>query len=316
MEMSNEALLAIGSVAVVGMGRGSRGKDYPVAGPAQARSRLTARPRRFLAYHHARPPLLSSVPVVAPRRGGRRRSARVRRQVTAIACLRTSGRGPDHLTAVRASCAFRPSPSATGRPHVHHRRAAQGQRELRRAPSTAETCPCRPRADSRSSPAWTPGSSPPGRFGLEEGDAHVIRNAGGRARDALRSLIISQRLLGTREIAVIHHTDCGMLTFSNRDLRTKVKEDLGQDTGEFDFLPFQDLDEQRARGRRVPPGHAAARPGDGDPGIRVRRADGTAAGGAESRATLGSATGGAPRRGSSPGPGPGSRGGAGSAPSP
>ena len=79
-------------------------------------------------------------------------------------------------------------------------------------------------------------------LGLEEGDAHVIRNAGGRARDALRSLIISQRLLGTREVAVIHHTDCGMLTFSNRDLRTKVKADLGQDTGEFDFLPFQDLD--------------------------------------------------------------------------
>jgi carbonic anhydrase len=80
-------------------------------------------------------------------------------------------------------------------------------------------------------------------LGLEEGDAHVIRNAGGRARDALRSLIISQRLLGTTEIAVIHHTDCGMLTFNNRDLREKVKEDLGSDTGEFDFLPFRDLEE-------------------------------------------------------------------------
>lgn len=80
-------------------------------------------------------------------------------------------------------------------------------------------------------------------LGLQEGDAHVIRNAGGRARDALRSIIISQRLLGTKELAVIHHTDCGMLTFSNRDLRDKVKEDLGQDTGEFDFLPFADLDE-------------------------------------------------------------------------
>src|SRR5918999_1086325 len=79
-------------------------------------------------------------------------------------------------------------------------------------------------------------------LGLEEGDAHVVRNAGGRARDALRSLIISQRLLGTREVAVIHHTDCGMLTFSNRDLRQKVREDLGSDTGEFDFLPFQDLE--------------------------------------------------------------------------
>jgi carbonic anhydrase len=80
-------------------------------------------------------------------------------------------------------------------------------------------------------------------LGLEEGDAHVIRNAGGRARDALRSLIISQRLLGTREVAVIHHTDCGMLTFSNRDLREKVRQDLGQDTGEVDFLPFKDVDE-------------------------------------------------------------------------
>jgi carbonic anhydrase len=80
-------------------------------------------------------------------------------------------------------------------------------------------------------------------LGLQEGDAHVIRNAGGRARDALRSLIISQRLLGTREVAVIHHTDCGMLTFNNRDLREKVREDLGQDTGEFDFLPFKNLDD-------------------------------------------------------------------------
>ncbi|MGH7497484.1 MAG: beta-class carbonic anhydrase [Gemmatimonadales bacterium] len=80
-------------------------------------------------------------------------------------------------------------------------------------------------------------------LGLEEGDAHVIRNAGGRARDALRSLVISQRLLGTKEIAVIHHTDCGMLTFNNRSLRDKVQSDLGQDTGEFDFLPFTDLDE-------------------------------------------------------------------------
>jgi carbonic anhydrase len=79
-------------------------------------------------------------------------------------------------------------------------------------------------------------------FGLEEGDAHVIRNAGGRARDALRSLVISQRLLGTTEVAVVHHTDCGMLTFTNRDLRAKVQHDLGRDTGEFDFQPFQDLD--------------------------------------------------------------------------
>jgi carbonic anhydrase len=80
-------------------------------------------------------------------------------------------------------------------------------------------------------------------FGLEEGDAHVIRNAGGRAREALRSLVISQRLLGTNEIAVIHHTDCGMLTFSNRDLHAKVKTDLGADASDIDFLPFSDLEE-------------------------------------------------------------------------
>ena len=56
-------------------------------------------------------------------------------------------------------------------------------------------------------------------LGLDVGDAHVIRNAGGRAsQDALRSLVISERLLGTTEIVVIHHTDCGMLTFTNADL--------------------------------------------------------------------------------------------------
>src|ERR1700693_2102427 len=68
----------------------------------------------------------------------------------------------------------------------------------------------------------------PARFlGLELGDAHVIRNAGGRASDdAIRSLAISQQLLGTNEVVVIHHTDCGMLTFSNDDLRTKVKQEL------------------------------------------------------------------------------------------
>ena len=79
-------------------------------------------------------------------------------------------------------------------------------------------------------------------FGLREGDAHVIRNAGGRAREALRSLVISQRLLGTWEIAVIHHTDCGMLTFTNRDLHAKVKEELGADASDIDFLPFSDLE--------------------------------------------------------------------------
>jgi carbonic anhydrase len=80
-------------------------------------------------------------------------------------------------------------------------------------------------------------------FGLREGDAHIIRNAGGRARDALRSLVISQRLLGTNEIAVIHHTECGSLTFSNRDLHARVKQDLGADASDIDFLPFSDLED-------------------------------------------------------------------------
>lgn len=80
-------------------------------------------------------------------------------------------------------------------------------------------------------------------LGLAEGDAHVIRNAGGRARDALRSLIISQRLLGTNEVVVIHHTDCGMLTFTNEQLRSQVRRELDVDVSAVDFLPFADLDE-------------------------------------------------------------------------
>jgi len=77
-------------------------------------------------------------------------------------------------------------------------------------------------------------------LGLEEGDAHVIRNAGGRAADALRSLVIPQQLLGTREIVVIHHTDCGMVTFTDEQLRQKLREGLGQET-DAEFLPFRDL---------------------------------------------------------------------------
>ena len=78
-------------------------------------------------------------------------------------------------------------------------------------------------------------------LGLEEGDAHVIRNAGGRTQEALRSLVISQRLLGTNEVMVIHHADCGMLTFANEDLHEKVREDLGADDGGMDYLPFADV---------------------------------------------------------------------------
>ncbi len=65
-------------------------------------------------------------------------------------------------------------------------------------------------------------------LGLEEGDAHVIRNAGGVATDdAIRSVVISQRLLGTNEIVLIHHTDCGMLTFKDDELKRQIESDVG-----------------------------------------------------------------------------------------
>lgn len=67
-----------------------------------------------------------------------------------------------------------------------------------------------------------------GLLGLELGDAHVIRNAGGVVSDdALRSLVISQRLLGTEEIILIHHTDCGMLTFRDDDVKDSILADTG-----------------------------------------------------------------------------------------
>jgi carbonic anhydrase len=70
--------------------------------------------------------------------------------------------------------------------------------------------------------------NPTGLLGLKEGDAHVIRNAGGVITDdAIRSLAISQRLLGTEEVMLIHHTDCGMLTFKDDDFRRQVEEDTG-----------------------------------------------------------------------------------------
>jgi len=69
----------------------------------------------------------------------------------------------------------------------------------------------------------------------------VIRNAGGRAEDALRSVVISQQLLGTREIVVIHHTDCGMLTFSDDSIRTKIRKELDANADHIAFLPFSDI---------------------------------------------------------------------------
>src|SRR5260370_41066725 len=65
-------------------------------------------------------------------------------------------------------------------------------------------------------------------LGVQEGDAHVFRNAGGAATtDAIRSLTISQRLLGTDEVILIHHTDCGMLTFKDDEVSAQIEEDTG-----------------------------------------------------------------------------------------
>ena len=80
-------------------------------------------------------------------------------------------------------------------------------------------------------------------LGLEEGDAHVIRNAGGVITDdEIRSLTISQRLLGTREVVLIHHTDCGMLTFTDDELRQQIHEEAGIKP-HFSMESFSDLEE-------------------------------------------------------------------------
>jgi carbonic anhydrase len=80
-------------------------------------------------------------------------------------------------------------------------------------------------------------------LGLEEGDAHIIRNAGGVVTDdEIRSLAISQRLLGTSEIILIHHTDCGMLTFGDDDFRRQIQQETGI-RPEWAAEAFADLDE-------------------------------------------------------------------------
>ena len=85
--------------------------------------------------------------------------------------------------------------------------------------------------------------NPYGLLGLTEGDAHVIRNAGGViTADEIRSLAISQRLLGTKEIVLIHHTDCGMLTFTDDEFRAQVQADTGIKP-EWSAEAFPDLDD-------------------------------------------------------------------------
>src|SRR6201989_2575593 len=82
-----------------------------------------------------------------------------------------------------------------------------------------------------------------GALGLQEGDAHVIRNAGGVVTDdEIRSLAISQRLLGAEEIILIHHTDCGMLTFTDDEFRNSIEQETGIKP-EWAAESFSDLDE-------------------------------------------------------------------------
>jgi len=89
-------------------------------------------------------------------------------------------------------------------------------------------------------------------LGLEEGDAHVIRNAGGVVTDdVIRSLAISQRLLGTQEIILIHHTDCGMLTFKDDEVKAQIEADTGL-RPPFALEAFSDLeDDVRQSIRRI-----------------------------------------------------------------
>lgn len=84
-------------------------------------------------------------------------------------------------------------------------------------------------------------------LGLRPGDAHIIRNAGGLVTDdALRSLILSAHLLGTRTVFVIEHTDCGMLRFTDDELRQRLQQSTGHDAGSLQFFTFRNLEENVA----------------------------------------------------------------------
>ena len=90
--------------------------------------------------------------------------------------------------------------------------------------------------------------NPYGILGLTEGDAHVIRNAGGVVSDdAIRSLAISQNLLGTEEIILIHHTDCGMLTFTDDELAEKLEQETGE-RPDWRAHSFSDVEENVREG--------------------------------------------------------------------
>jgi carbonic anhydrase len=87
---------------------------------------------------------------------------------------------------------------------------------------------------------------PAAAFGIPLGAAHIIRNAGASARDAFRSIVISQQLLGTTEVLVVKHTGCGMLTFDNETAKGLIKKNKGsaaaKEVEDIDFLTFPDLE--------------------------------------------------------------------------
>jgi len=80
-------------------------------------------------------------------------------------------------------------------------------------------------------------------LGIEIGDAHIIRNAGGRAQEALRSLVVSQMFLRTNEIVVLQHTDCGMQKVTSEQICDKIHDEFGVDVHGQDFLTFSDLEQ-------------------------------------------------------------------------
>jgi carbonic anhydrase len=91
-------------------------------------------------------------------------------------------------------------------------------------------------------------------FGLDTGDAHIIRNAGGIVTDdVLRSLVISHHLLGTEEVAIVNHTDCGMVTFSDEELEARLERETGHAAiAPARFYAFKDLEENvRTQMRRI-----------------------------------------------------------------
>ncbi len=79
-------------------------------------------------------------------------------------------------------------------------------------------------------------------LGIPPGHAHIIRNAGGRLVDAIRSLIVSQHVIGTVEVAIVHHTECGLATLHEAELRSGLEQKLGTSAGDIEFHSFTDLE--------------------------------------------------------------------------